>query len=76
MDRTGQCPHCDSWLGLRRLEEIIFLYCRHCGYFEFDQADDPCSGYADLYRIRKLRLLLATETPFESRNNEAVKTRG
>jgi len=60
---SGRCPHCAGWLGISRIEEIVFLYCRDCGYFELDRGEDSFSGYADSFRVKRLRLLLATEIP-------------
>ena len=60
---SGRCPHCAGWLGLCRIEEILFLYCRVCGYIELDRADDSFSGFADNFRMRRLRLLIAAEVP-------------
>jgi hypothetical protein len=62
----GRCPDCAGWLGLSRIEEIVFLYCRVCGYFELDRGDDSFSGSADTLRMRRLRLLLAAEIPNQS----------
>jgi len=60
---SGRCPHCTGWLGLCRVEEIVFLYCRDCGYFELDRANDSFSGYADNFRMRRIRVLLASGFP-------------
>ena len=58
----GRCPQCANWLGLSRIEEILFLFCQVCGYLELDRGDDSFSGYIDSFRIRKLRLALTAET--------------
>jgi len=62
----GRCPHCAAWLGLCRIEEIVFLYCRVCGYFELDRGDDSFSGYADSFSMKRPRLLLAAGIPNQS----------